>query len=388
MSAYDVIVVGAGLGGLCVATGLRRAGVRVLVLERDSGPASRPQGYRININRAGEAALQACLPESHFALYRDTSHRQVDASIDIFNTNLTHLFHRTGEVAGSVPAPAAVDRGILRAILLDAVKTVHFGCEVADVTSHADGVEVHMSDGDRVRGGLLVAADGATSTIRQRLLPRHNPEPLGIVGIYGRALLDTGALTWLPRGVIDQRFVGLTDSAGMTLALGAWYPRRIPAEAASQWVPSLKLPATAAYVMWVLLGPANIMPGSEDSQESLHSFARTAVCSWNSAATRFVQEAIVPDTFRVELRAMASVPSWTTGRITFVGDAIHAMSPAGGEGANTALADAASLVSFLKPSGLDGLAAYERDLRERAQNALGRSAHYGWTDGEQVRAHV
>jgi salicylate hydroxylase len=62
MGEYDVVIAGAGLGGLCAAVGLRRAGLRVLVLERDANLASRPQGYRININLAGDAALRACLP--------------------------------------------------------------------------------------------------------------------------------------------------------------------------------------------------------------------------------------------------------------------------------------------------------------------------------------
>jgi 2-polyprenyl-6-methoxyphenol hydroxylase-like FAD-dependent oxidoreductase len=110
---------------------------------------------------------------------------------------------------------------------------VRFGCEVVDVSSHEDHAEVRLSDGSLIRADLLVAADGAKSTLRKRLLPGHEPEPLQTVAIYGRSPLDTSALTWLPRGVVEQRFVGVTDGAGTTLALGAWYPRRVPAEAAS-----------------------------------------------------------------------------------------------------------------------------------------------------------
>jgi 2-polyprenyl-6-methoxyphenol hydroxylase-like FAD-dependent oxidoreductase len=153
---FDVIVAGAGLGGLCAASGLRRAGLRVLVLERDSSLSSRTRGYRININLTGDAALQACLSDSHFGLYRDTSHRQVKASVDIFGTDLRPLLHRMGEVPASGPTPAAVDRGILRAILFDAAEDVRFGCEVVDAISHADGVEVHLGDGCTIQAGFYV----------------------------------------------------------------------------------------------------------------------------------------------------------------------------------------------------------------------------------------
>jgi 2-polyprenyl-6-methoxyphenol hydroxylase-like FAD-dependent oxidoreductase len=388
MNSCDVVIAGAGLGGLCAASGLRRAGFRVLVLERDSGLSIRPQGYRININLAGDAALQECLSASHFSLYRDTSHRQIDPSVDIFDTDLRHLLHRMGQVPASGPTPAAVERGILRAILFDAAKDVRFGCEVVDAVSSEDGVEVRLSDGSDLQAGLLLAADGATSNLRRRFLPGHDPEPLPTVGIYGRAPLDTSALTWLPRGVIEQRFVGVTDSAGTTLALGAWYPRRVPAEAASERIPGLKLPTTAPYVMWVLMSPAHLASPAEACPDGLHRFALAAVSGWNPAATRFVQEAIVPDTFRVTLRAMTAVPSWNIGRITFLGDAIHAMSPAGGEGANAAMADAASLVSHLKADGFDGLVAYESELRQRAQVALERSANYGRTNAQEIPTHV
>jgi hypothetical protein len=278
-----------------------------LYWERDSDLKTRPQGYRININLAGFVALRACLPESHFELYLDTSHRQIDPSVDIFSVDLRHLFHRTAELALAGLVPAAVDRGVLRAILLDAANDVRFRSEVVDVSSYADHADVRLSNGSLIRADLLLAADGAKSTLRKRLLPGCEPEPLQSVAIYGRTPLDTNALTWLPRGVIEQRFVGVTNGAGTTLALGAWYPRRLPAEAARAHVPGLKLLAPQPYVMWVLLCPANMAPQQESGPVALHQYALSTVSRWDPAAARFVREAIVPDTFRITLRAMASV---------------------------------------------------------------------------------
>ena len=69
------------------------------------------------------------------------------------------------------------------------------------------------------------------------------------------------------------------------------------------------------------------------------------------------------------------VPVWASGRFTLLGDAIHAMSPAGGLGANTALSDAARLTALLArvehpDRVIDAVRIYENDMRGRAELAL------------------
>src|SRR5690242_3064929 len=57
-----VLIIGGGIGGLCLAQGLNKAGVSVAVYERDRALDARLQGYRLNIEPAGSLALHACLP--------------------------------------------------------------------------------------------------------------------------------------------------------------------------------------------------------------------------------------------------------------------------------------------------------------------------------------
>jgi 2-polyprenyl-6-methoxyphenol hydroxylase-like FAD-dependent oxidoreductase len=50
-----VLIIGGGIGGLCLAQGLRRRGVSVAVYERDRTPDARLQGYRLSIEPPGSA---------------------------------------------------------------------------------------------------------------------------------------------------------------------------------------------------------------------------------------------------------------------------------------------------------------------------------------------
>src|SRR6516162_3498712 len=63
-----VLVIGGGLGGLCLAQGLHKAGITVAVYERDSSPEARAQGYRFHMDIRGEEALHECLPPGLYEL--------------------------------------------------------------------------------------------------------------------------------------------------------------------------------------------------------------------------------------------------------------------------------------------------------------------------------
>ncbi len=60
LTQLHVVIIGGGIGGLCLAQGLKAAGVSVAVYERNSSTVW-PEGFRIHINPVGSRALQACL---------------------------------------------------------------------------------------------------------------------------------------------------------------------------------------------------------------------------------------------------------------------------------------------------------------------------------------
>ena len=73
--SLHVMIVGAGTGGLCLAHGLKRAGIKVTVYERDRTRKDGLQGYRVGISPAGRQAMQRCLPPELFDLFVATCAR-------------------------------------------------------------------------------------------------------------------------------------------------------------------------------------------------------------------------------------------------------------------------------------------------------------------------
>ena len=307
------VVVGAGLGGLCVAHGLHKAGVDVEVFEARTGIDDSAQGYRININATGHDALRRCLADEHFQAYERSLHRQSDPAVYRYSPALQLLSRE--EVAA---APGAIDRATTRRMLVNGLAgRVRFGRKVAAIA------DIGATD-------LIVAADGVGSALRRELLPHAGPQALGWSAIFGRSPVTAANRAWTAPPIMHSRFCGLVDGATV-LALCAYDP---PTRT-----------TTEPYVMWVLMGPAGDLPAPGTPPAQLVRFAENRTASWDSRATSVLRHTMAADTFLTPLRSMTEIPDIpirTGVPVAFLGDAIHAMSPAGGEGANTALGDAAA----------------------------------------------
>src|SRR5215472_14086492 len=90
MGKLEVIVIGAGTGGLALAHGLRASGIAVRVFERDHNLTERAQGYRLTINTRGARALQSCLPKANFEHYV-TASAKVSTAVSFFDHQLRRL---------------------------------------------------------------------------------------------------------------------------------------------------------------------------------------------------------------------------------------------------------------------------------------------------------
>ena len=346
-----VIIIGAGTGGLCLAQGLKQAGIDVAVFERDRTPTDRLQGYRLHIDSNGARALEHCLPATLFKEFLGSAAKSNQA-VSFVDSNLKRLL--TFAIVADPHAESReipVGRITLRKVLLQGLESVvNFEKRFQRYEQRPDGsVVAHFEDGSTAQGDLLIGADGASSTIRGQLLPQAKRIETGIVAISGKARLNDYV-----RRITPTEFF-----AGPTLVLGRdgrfLFGSAVEFPSNDHNTPAGEQPSSSSsddlmfgerveYVMW----------GFSCRRDLFHDFARLVhatgdelikttlhlMTGWH-ATLRALIEATARETVTVfEVKTAERIAPWSTGRVTLLGDALHNMTPYRGMGANMALLDA------------------------------------------------
>jgi salicylate hydroxylase len=401
MSPLRVIVAGGGISGLLLAQGLKRSGLEPVVLERE--PAQRRRsGYRLTMDADGGNALEACLPPELYELYLRASHTtppRYDVSIVIDSTGreLTTAPH-IGPPNGGERPHTAIDRRVFRQILeagLDGV--LRHEAAVAGFTAGDDGVRVELADGSTVQGDVLVGADGVGSAVRRALLPDVAivPAPVGGLDLFARSPVDEKILAELPE-TIASGFTIANDGRGGLLAMGAYVPRQAPDAAAAEVAPGVAIDPVDPYMM--ILGgirPGTTVPDprawTADTPRELHEGMKAVVADWHPAIRGLVDRVALDTIFAHPFRRLDPTPAWETTRVTLVGDAICAMLPTLGKGANMAMRNAAVLRDALVAADrgerplLEAIASYEEDLRTATYPLMELAADHGRFGGGGLR---
>src|SRR5262245_21697705 len=228
-----VIVIGAGLGGLALGQGMRRAGVEVAVYERDRTATDRLQGYRVHIDSAGSRALHACLPPELFHAFVATC-GQPNRGIGFYTHRLRELIWFGGDVdpvADPVDSFKSASRISLRQVLLTGLAdVVHFGKTFVRYHVRADGrVDAYFDDGSVATGDVLVGADGGNSRVRAQYLPHAKRVDTGVTGIQGKVWLTDEARALVPARLTDGPvMIPGPRGNGMFLAMHEFQP--LPAD--------------------------------------------------------------------------------------------------------------------------------------------------------------
>jgi 2-polyprenyl-6-methoxyphenol hydroxylase-like FAD-dependent oxidoreductase len=384
-----VLIIGGGVGGLCLAQALRKAGMHdIAVYERDDSADGRMQGYRLRISPDGERALRECLPERAQRLVTATSHERFEGGLAAYDDQLQPLW------APSFPDPRAddpdkidaLDRMTLRRVLLGGLAdVVHFGrtftgCEYVTGDDGRRRVLARFADGGTDVGDVLVAADGAGSRVRAGLRPADATRDLGVRAVLSRTPRAAALAAGMPE-ILRDRFVYIKGTSGDHLGLMPMVFRNPPATAAARIWPEVSFPPTHDYYMSVFSVHRELLKIEDDEFFAMDGtrlrdlvLARTA--GWHPDLRNIFAHAEVRETHPIALRATLPVERWDTPAVVPLGDAVHTMPPTGGVGANTAMQDAAVLAGALVAAQrgerdlTDALAGYQDEMVRHSTRAI------------------
>ncbi|MHA7283584.1 FAD-dependent oxidoreductase [Arthrobacter sp. TMS2-4] len=332
---HDVIVVGGGPVGLYTALLLRQAGLDAVVLERrtERSSHSRAIGIHPPALRALDTGGIADDLRARGVRIRDGIARS--AGRHVGTVSFAAL---PGKETYVLAVPQAVTEEILERHLEDGFPgTLRRGVAVVsthDAGDHVLAVTREQGEDTVLRAGLVIAADGARSSIRDDAgirAPLHRYPDCYVMGDFQDATGDgDDAVLYLEAG-------GIVESFPLPGGVRRWVVRvGCPVER-----------PTAADLTRLIRERTGV--GVDPGTNSMLS------------------------AFEVRSRLARRLVS---GRIVLVGDAAHEVSPIGGQGMNLGWLDAVDLVPIIAASLRDGqdvaarLARYEKD--RRAQAALAR----------------
>jgi 2-polyprenyl-6-methoxyphenol hydroxylase-like FAD-dependent oxidoreductase len=338
-----IAVVGGGIGGLCLAHGLRRAGVDVAVYERDPSRTDRLQGYRVHINPHGAAALRECLPAANWERFE----RSAGTSGNGFGF-LTEQLKPLLLLDPEVEQHYSASRITLRQVLLDGLD-VRFGKRFERYEQHDGVITPHFEDGTTAECDVLVGADGIRSRVRRQYLPHAGTEEVGVTAIAGKLFLDDH--DWVPPElVVRANSIIPTSRAGMFLAMhdGLGVTDNLDDPLFDNVRP---------YLMWAYAAAdLTVHDGLDLRREVLGRISR-----WSPELNRIVASSPQETISEWRIRSSKPIERWQPTNITLLGDAIHAMTPMRGVGANIALRDAQLLARCIAGGG-DAIARYEHEM--------------------------
>jgi len=349
-----VLIVGGGIGGLCLAHGLRADGIEVRVFERTVRRTDWLQGYRIHINPDGAGALRACLPAANWKQFLATV-SDGDGGFSFLTPELRPLLELSDDdVNAPDPDPARRHHGVSRIGLREALlagldEALEYGREFVRYEVAGGRVVAHFADGGTAEGDLLVGADGANSRVRGQFLPAAERIDTGVIAVAGKHWLTSEA--GLPTTLTDRTNVVMPTGPGSLFT--------------SSWSPS-DPGAGGGYVLWGYSDAAQHLPVDGLDGAGLRDLIGRRIAGWHPLLRQLVAGSDPETVNAVRVRsAPPRVAPWPTGPVTLLGDAIHSMTPMAGIGANTALRDADLLRRMLAERALpDAVAAYEHRMRE------------------------
>lgn len=351
MDGAKIIVAGAGLGGLATAGCLLKAGFDVEVYEQ--APALGEIGAGIQQSANAMHVMRHLGVEDKL---RALAFKPPTTQFRIYNT---------GEVLQELSLAAMheerhgapylqLHRADFHAVLADMVAglkadAIHLNATATGFEETADGVVLHLADGRRIEGDVLVGADGIKSAVRRQIAGADNPEYTG-----DAAWRLTVPVDRLPENFMNGTssiWVGPNKHAVVYFLRGGRLLNFVASVELDEWIEE----------SWTLKRPWDEL--------------RRDFEDWHEDILRIIDAADRDACYRWALNVRPKLDNWSTARATLIGDAAHPTLPYLAQGAAMAVEDGAVLTRALQTaaSAPEALRLYQSNRIERTSRIVSES---------------
>ncbi|WP_233809579.1 flavin-dependent oxidoreductase [Paraburkholderia sp. HP33-1] len=340
----DVVVVGAGIGGLTLALALHKKGVPCRIIE--AAPQILPLGVGLNLLPHATHVL------NQLGVLEEAEKKGVATREVCFYTRNGQLVNKApcGRFGGYPLPQLSIHRADLHEVLVRAVKdrlgsdAIELGRRCVGVSQDSNSVEVKLVGNDKVElasiyGGVVVACDGVHSVVRTQMHPAE------AVPRYEGTTLYRGTTRWEPFLTGATMFyLGAHETGKLVM-----YPVRDNIDSDGKQL-----------INWVIeLASKNDQMSRDWNRTSrVEDFIdHFEDCRFDWLDIPAVLRA-ADSIFEYPMVDQEPLPFWSQGRVTLLGDAAHPMMPRGSNGAAQAIIDAITLADLLAESS-DPVAALE-----------------------------
>lgn len=352
VSDKKILIAGAGLGGLAAAAGLLKAGYDVEIYEQAP--------------ELGEVGAGIQLSANAMHVLNDLGLGETIAKIGVRPRAYVFRLHDTGEVIQEFSLSAEHERlhgapynQLHRADLHEAIAEkaqalkpdlVHLNHRAVGFSEDDDGVTLEFADGSSARGDILIGADGLKSVIRTQIV---GEVPATYTGDAAWRL--TVPVERLPKDFMEQ---------AMLVWMG---PGR---HVVSYYLRGGKL-----------LNFVGIVETDEVSEESWTAkfpweTLKADFEGWHQDIQTIIDAADKDQCFRWSLHNRPPIRTWSTPRVTILGDAAHPTLPYLAQGAAMAIEDGVVLRRSLAlcDTVADALQMYQRNRVDRTARIVEQSS--------------
>lgn len=341
----DVAIVGAGIGGLTTALGLRRLGVRVTVYEQAKQLGEIGAGITL--------ATEACqvinwlgLADELEALERPTPHIGT-----LHFETAERLTYEVRDVLACVEKHGTATRHLHRAdlhrLLANAVErvgdTILVNHQLMTLRQDSDSVELVFASAKVAKHDLLIGCDGLKSVVRDQCFETEKPSYTGMVA--WRGLVDRKKVSHI---AFDPHFAAVPARGKMF----ARYPIR-----------------RERLINYVAIARQSDIEGESWTSKADLDTVLAHFDGWHSDFVDVIAATNPNQCLQWALRSRQPLDSWVNHRVVLLGDAAHPMTPFYGRGAMMAIEDACVMTRCFERGDTDWEDALQRYQRARLERA-------------------